>query len=107
MDLETIKKIVNSDSPSKSKELQILYVLAADKNAIPTILDILNAERKSNYEMITDLNLNLSRTHIFVDEYVDKVKEKQFTRAFILDKISEFYIKYKGRISHCFNRFND
>ncbi len=107
MDLETIKKIVNSDSPSKSKELQILYVLAADKNAIPTILDILNAERKSNNEMITDLNLNLSRTHIFVDEYVDKVKEKQFTRAFILDKISEFYIKYKGRISHCFNRFND
>lgn len=107
MDLETIKKIVNSDIPSKSKEMQILYVIAADKNAIPTVLDILNVERKSNDEMITDLNLNLSRTHIFVDEYVDKVKEKQFTRAFVLDKISEFYIKYKGRISHCFNRFND
>jgi hypothetical protein len=109
MRIDDIKHIVNSNIFDNSiKRSMIIKVIAADEKAIPDILAILNSERKENKELITDMNLELSRTHIYVDEFTEssKMAKERFNKGFIIDNISKFYIKYQGRISHCFNRFN-
>lgn len=116
MDLQKISEIINSHSTEEAKKINIIKVLAQDKNAMPMILEILAEERNIKNELIDDLNLNLSRSHEFIEnlnpKLIDKKENhtlsmgKNFTREFVLDKISEFYITYKGKISHCFNRFN-
>ena len=109
MDIKTIKSIVNSDSPNNIKEMLIIRELSADKNVIPMIMEILQTERKSQKELVQDLNLELSRAHIYIDMRPESKKEVKegFNKGFILDEIAKFYIKYKGKITHCFNRFNN
>ena len=41
MNLEKIKEIVNSDSPSNVKEHLIINCLSEDKNVIPLMMEIL------------------------------------------------------------------
>ena len=108
MDIKTIKSIANSEQPNDVKEMLIIRVLATDKNVIPMIMDILQAERKSQKELIQDLNLELSRAHIYIDMRPESKKESKesFDKGFLLDEIAKFYIKYKGKVTHCFNRFN-
>jgi F0F1-type ATP synthase delta subunit len=116
MDIKKIKSVIDNETHSdEQKESLIINILAKDKSAIPVVMKILEAERENNIELISDMNLELSRAHIFIDELNPALlpkKEKQtnlgeqFTKNFIIDKISEFYIKYKGALTHCFNRFN-
>lgn len=108
MDIKKIKEIVSQNLlPDDVKRSLIISVIADDKDAIGDVLQILNHERNTNKELIGDLNLELSRAHIYIDQRPESVKEAKdcFNKGFILDEISKFYIKYKGRISHCFNRF--
>ena len=107
MNLKKIKEILNHpDRGDKEKEILIFYELARDEKAIPRLLDILNIERQLKSECLKDMNLELSRAHIYIDEHcIDDKKEKQITRPFILDGISKFYIKYQGMVTHVFNRF--
>ncbi len=107
MDTKLLKSILNSNLSEELKEQQIINVLSNDKKVIPLIMKILDAERKSNSELITDMNLELARAHIYIDmrpESKDESKDS-FNKGFILDEISKFYIKYKGFVTHCFNRF--
>lgn len=109
MNVKEIKEIVNLNNVSDDiKESLIIKTLASDEKIIPLIMDILNTEREQNKDLLTDMNLELSRAHIYIDERPEsKVEGKDpFNKGFILDKISEFYIKYKENITHCFNRFN-
>lgn len=108
MNVSIIKEIVNNKMmPDDVKQLLIIGVLADDENVIPDILDVLDKERKNRKELITDMNLELSRAHIYIDEYTEsaKMEKARFNKGFILDNISKFYIKYTGKIIHCFNRF--
>ncbi len=128
MNLPELKSILNLDDsiyPKEAKEHLIIKSLSMDEKLIPTLMNILEQERRDKKELMSDMNLELSRAHIFIDEHwpsnsafaeqadrrfgrAVKVKEeKGLHRGFVLDKIAEFYTKYKGRISHCFNRFND
>ena len=108
MNLDIIKDICNSHFPKDIMRINILKVIANDKDAIKDILKIIDIKHKQDNELIKDMNLELSRAHIYIDGRPEsKIESKQgFTKAFVIDKISEFYIKYKNRISHCFNRFN-
>lgn len=108
MDIKTIKTIVNGNQPNDIKEMLVIGVLATDKNAIPMVMKILETERKSQKELVQDLNLELSRAHIYIDMRPEQKKESKesFNKGFLLDEISKFYIKYKGKVTHCFNRFN-
>ncbi len=117
MDLEEIKKVVNSEIPDNLKEFQLLTILSKDEKLIPTLLGVLQEERKFKKELITDMNLELSRAHIFIDvlephmQVGTRVKKEtalgeNINKNWMLDNISAFYNKYKGRIVHCFNRFN-
>lgn len=115
MNILNIAKIINLPISEEQKRELILVEIARDKDAIPTVMKILANEREQNSELIRDMNLELSRAHIFIDDYMpEPVKlrkgeseEKGFNRKFITDKIAEFYINYKDAVTHCFNRFKD
>ncbi len=108
MDIKSIKKIVSSNYPDDIKEKLIIDVLALDSNAIPLVMEVLQKERKSKKELVRDLNLELSRAHIYIDMRPESKKEgrENVNKGFLLDQIAKFYIKHKGEVTHCFNRFN-
>ena len=108
MDLKTIKEIVNSGAKDEIQEALIINTLANDEKVIPMILEILSSERKENKDLIMDINLELSRAHIYIDMRPESKAENKdcFNKGFIMDEIAKFYIKNKGKILHCFNRFN-
>lgn len=114
MDLNKIQKIVNSHTSEDAKKHLILKTIAEDKKAIPMLLEMFNSERHFNNELINDLNLELSRTHIYIEELDKNKRIKQsknktkgllFDTKFVLEKVEEFYTKYSKSIKHCFNRF--
>lgn len=113
MDLKKIEEVLQAPVDDKMKRAAILETIAMDKDAIKDVLEMLQEERSKNNEMIIEMNLNLSRAHIFIEEYTPEVvklkkdeKPKTFDKYFVIDRISEFYIQYKNYINHCFNRFN-
>jgi len=96
--IEEIKKIINLPISNNTKENLILNVIAEDEKAIIYVLSILDIERKENKKLIEDMNLELSRCHI-------KIKEPNIIETnFVLDEVKKFYIKYKNKITHCFNQ---
>ena len=107
MNLDEIKEIINSDLPDEIKESQLIESIANDENAVPNIMLMLAFERKTNKNLLMDMNLELSRAHIYIDMKPEGKQETKdsFNKAFIMDEIAKFYIKYKGKIVHCFNRF--
>ena len=111
MNINKIKEIVNEVTlPDNIKEKLIISVIANDKDAIPTILEILAKDRSNKKELIADMNLELSRTHLYLDEYMKEGKrqsKKDFNKAFVVGKVGEFYEKYQDYVTHCFNRFNE
>ncbi len=113
MDLELLKQIINSSLPDDVKEHKIIGVLAADDNALPEMMKVLESERSVKRRLITDMNVELSRAHIFIDlEVVDKPSKNKknsnegFSKGFVIGEIEKFYTKYKSLVTHCFNRFN-
>ncbi len=108
MDIEKIKQIVSSQISEDFKSQAIIEVLSRDEKVIPLMMDILKSERKSKDELIADMNLELSRAHIYIDMRPEVKSESKdsFNKSFINDEIAKFYIKYKSIIAHCFNRFN-
>jgi len=109
MDLDQIKSVINSNLINDTnKEKLIIKILSKDKKIIPILLEILNSEREIEKEIIDDLNLELSRTSVYVHNVKETKTEEQqgFNRKFVLGEVEKFYIKYKNRISHCFNMFN-
>lgn len=107
MNIEEIKSIVNSSGSDSIKRALLIQSLANSNDAIPLILEVLNTEREIKKGLILDMNLELSRAHIYIDERPEvKSEEKQrFNKSFINDEIAKFYLKYRGKISHCFSRF--
>ena len=114
MDIKAITEIVNDKfTDDKTKAAQIIIVLAKNENVLSDVMEILKEERVLKRELLTDMNMELSRAHIFIDSFMPPIpklkkeaEEKGFSKSFVLDKIAEFYIKHKGIIRHCFNRFS-
>lgn len=118
MNLKEIREII--DYPywdDNMKRKAIIKIMALDKKAIPDILDILHAEREFTGELVSDLRLEVSRADCFIDTLPPtpkpkgkkefKVETSGFSKEFVSNCIAEFFKKYKGHISHCFNKFND
>lgn len=114
MDIEEIKKIINHEMyPDSTKEHLIIDHLASDKNCIPVLLKMLQMERTAKDELIKDMNLELSRADIHIQEPMLCGSNKELkgelakfnaAKQFILNCITVFYHKYKGQITHCFNK---
>lgn len=92
MNLDRIKAIVNAGG--ENWKTKLLEEIAQDKDAIPYLLRILNAERHDNQELITDLNFQLSRAHVILDS------PELNKGAFVQEEIRKFYAE--GRVNHCY-----
>lgn len=114
MDIKSITKIVTDPfTNEEQKRRLVINTLAKDDNIISDVLEILKEERVLKNELLIDMNLELSRAHIFIDSFMPPVpklkkgeKGEDFSKSFVLDEIAKFYVKYKSMVRHCFNRFN-
>jgi ribosomal protein L18 len=105
MNIQKIKEVVNDKLiVENAKRHLILQIIAEDKDAHKTLLEILDIQNKQKQELIEDLNLEVSRLHIFM---LDPKLLKQSTKKFALQNVEDLYVKYKGIIKHCFNKFNN
>lgn len=96
MNIEKLKQILNSGLEPKLIEQLIINCLAEDESVMPTIIRILDVERKSKKILLQDMNLLLSKAHIGLDD-------KKFNKdGFMQKEIIEFYRKYKDMVGHCF-----
>lgn len=98
MNLHELKSILNSGLTDEIIEYKIIDVLARDENIIPTILMIIERERKFKYEIQTEMNLLLSKAHLGLEN------KKFNSDNFIQKEIVDFYTKYKGYVGHCFKK---
>jgi hypothetical protein len=97
--INKIKEIVNNDSLPEQYQMRLIYfILAEDKDSLKHILEILDHERKSNSELIKEMNLELSRADSVLNDTVLFKNKKDF----VTGEIFKFYTKYKDRIGHCF-----
>lgn len=101
MNLKEIKSII--EDPFSSKDYRILELIAKDRNAINYVLSMLNREREEQEEKILDASLALSMAHKYiVDNKKDKRSRVLPTRDIALEKVLDFFLKYKDSISSCF-----
>ena len=106
MNIDEIKKVIISGLPLDFVEREIVNIIAKDKNVIPTILKILNSEREVKNNLITDMNLELSRALSFISENpeIETKEKKRFNKVFVVEKSKEFYDKYSNVVTNLFKR---
>lgn len=101
MNIKEIKSIVDiKDLDDNTKSELILHVIAKDKKAIPTILSIIEIERKMNNELIGDSNAELSRALITLqDPNIGKKKPKPIVELdFVVNEIKKHYLKWEDTV---------
>lgn len=100
MDLKLIKEIIEHKSLSEEYKAQaILRVLSEDKDALPYLLTIIIYERDTQKSIISDLNLEVSRYHIHIQ---DSKLLKQ-NKEFLNEQTKTLYEKWKDFIQPLFN----
>ena len=99
MNVEKIKEVVNLDISDEQKERYILAIIADDKKAIPTILNILNIEREKKEELILDSNAELSRALIVLKDDNLKYNKKIIADPkWVVGEIIKHYQKWKDYV---------
>ena len=99
MNINEIKLIVNAPMSDELKRKYILTVIADDKDAIPSILEILNAERSLKDELILDSNVELSRALIILrDKNLTYNKDIICDPKWASDEIIKHYDKWSEHI---------
>lgn len=99
MNVKKIKEVVNLDISDEQKERYILAIIANDKKAIPTILDILNTEREKREELILDSNAELSRALIVLKDDNLKYNKKIIADPkWVVGEIIKHYQKWKDYV---------
>ena len=80
MDIQAIREILKESTGVKAVDddiakRAIIKVFSNDKDLIPDLIEILRIEREGNRDLISDMNLELSRAHIFIDERPESKSE--------------------------------
>ena len=95
MNLTKIKEIIEMPLISEAdKKNLIVDEISKSEDVVPTILMILNAERVRKNELVSTMNLLLSKADIGLKE--PKLNEDGFMQK----EISEFYDT--AEVNHCF-----
>ena len=95
MNLNKIKEIIEMPLISEAdKQNLIRNEISKNKNALPTLLSLLSAERERKSELISTMNLLLSKADVGLKE--PKLNEDGFMQK----EISEFY--NTAEVNHCF-----
>jgi hypothetical protein len=97
MTFEQLKEVlaIPGMDENTAKTYMVQY-LSTQKDVIPRILKILEEERRHNEDLISGLNLNLSRTTMHV------INPKIATKDFILEETKKFYSDKETDIRTCF-----
>ena len=99
MNLNKIKEIIEMPLISEAdKKNLIIDEISKSEDVVPTILMILNAERERKNELVSTMNLLLSKADVGLKE--PKLNED----GFIQKEISEFYDT--SEVNHCFKNSN-
>lgn len=103
MDIKQIRNIIKANFRDEITEKLILSVIADDKEAIPTILNILQAERERKEELLLDTNSELSRALIVLkDKNLKYNKKIVVDPKWVVEQIINHYKKWKDYIGCCF-----
>ena len=95
MNLNKIKEIIEIPLISEAdKKNLIVDEISKSEDVVPTILMILNAERERKNELVSTMNLLLSKADVGLKE--PKLNEGGFMQK----EISEFYDT--AEVKHCF-----
>ena len=99
MDIKKIGQIVNTKLSDEQKEYLILCTISDDKNAIPTILQILDREREQREELILDSNSELSRALLVLKDKNLKWNKKCIADpSWVVGEIIKHYKKWSHLI---------
>jgi len=95
MNLNKIKEIIELPLISEAdKQNLIIIEISKNENALPTLLGLLNAERERKNELVSTMNLLLSKADV-------GLKEPTLNKnGFMQKEISEFY--ETSEVNHCF-----
>jgi len=112
MNLEEIKKVVNDNENSDDIKIEkIIKILSKDKKVIHIVLAILNSERETTNELISEMNNELSRADAFIESWIPPnpilkkgEKENGINKTWILEQINKFYDKYKEFVKHNYKK---
>lgn len=96
MNFKNIKEII--DSESIHWEYLLLKEIAADGDAIPNILKILDHERVSNKQLLTETNSELSRALVTIEDENYGNKKAVIDRLWVVEQIKKHYLKWKEQI---------
>lgn len=99
MNLQELKTIINSGLPEEVIESEVINILSKDEDIILILMKLLEKERQFKKKMYQEMNLLLSKADVGLDN--PEINEGNFMQK----EISEFYIKYKGYLGHCFRQF--
>lgn len=100
MNIDKIKEIIALNLPDAITRAQIIDCIASDENVIPTVMDILNAEREFKKQIMNEMNSLLSLSESSLET------PKLNIEGFVQRDIMKFFKKYadvKG-IFHCFKQ---
>lgn len=95
MNLEAIKKIIDSEFEDSYKERLVIAELAKDDNVIPLILQILGAERDSKENLIRESNAELSRSLVTLMDDKFASKGQIVDRHWVAGEIKKHYLKWQ------------
>lgn len=96
MNIKEIKSVVNAGYDDPLCRQLIIRILSEDEELLPLLMDILAAERKRKAKLAIEINFQLSRAHLAVEN--PEINEDNF----IDREITKFYIKNKEQVGHCF-----
>lgn len=100
MDLKLIKETLEQPYLSEEDKVKIiLTIIARDQNSLPYLLTILTTERTINRDIISDLNLEVSRYHI----HTQNSKLLKQNKEFLNKETKTLYEKWKDFIQPLFN----
>lgn len=95
MNLKEISLIVNSEELTEDQKKQFIIIsLSKSKDVIPDILKILESERNNNKLIISDLNVTIAKSLLFIKNKRLLKKDKDF----IKQDIVSMYKKWKDYI---------
>lgn len=99
MNIKKITEVVNLNISDEQKERYILSIIADDRKAIPTILNILQNEREKREELILDTNAELSRAFIVLkDDNLKYSKKIVADPKWVVGEIIKHYQKWKDYV---------
>lgn len=98
MNIKELKLIINSGLPDEVIKKEVIKSISMDEDVIPIVMKILEQERQFNKEVHSEMNVLLSKAHVGLEN------KKLNEGGFIQKEIVDFYIKYKGRVGHCFKK---